>query len=166
MIEDWSKMVGVGDLYAISTLGRVWSARYGLMKTPANNDGYPHCNVKVNCKNKKFLVHREMGKSFLPNPENKKTINHKNGIRNDNRIENLEWATSAEQNQHSVLVLGRKGAPNYSRRKQVVAIREDSSIVLEFNGIRDCGRKLGIPYQGVQNGLRNSNLSYFGWMFR
>jgi len=52
-------------------------------------------------------IHRLVAQAFIPNPENKRTVNHKNGIRDDNRLCNLEWTTHSENNIHSFKVLGR-----------------------------------------------------------
>ena len=64
-------------------------------------DGYVKSKLYNDEGNRRPLhIHRLIALTFIPNPENKKTVNHKNHNRTDNRVENLEWATQSEQNNH------------------------------------------------------------------
>jgi len=102
-MEKWSSIEGFPG-YEISTLGRVKSFRRHdagrVLKTWKSPRGYINVTLFLNGKRKPSLLHRLIGKAFVPNPDNKPEINHLNGIKDDNRTENLEWVTASENVQH------------------------------------------------------------------
>ena len=93
---------GFENLYTIDSLGRVWSIRRNkYLKHHVEKTGY--CSVVLyKAKSKTFSIHRLVAKAFLPNIENKKCVNHKNGIKTDNSLANLEWCTYKENHRHAV----------------------------------------------------------------
>jgi hypothetical protein len=91
-----------GD-YIIYSDGKVYSKRKQMfLKTHNDGRGYLMVGMSINKTNKKYKIHRILAESFIPNPLNKPMVNHKNGIKTDNRIENLEWVTNQENIIHAV----------------------------------------------------------------
>lgn len=91
--------------YDASNLGRVRSLGSGVpvVLTPKTDRlGYLWLSLRINGKNKRCLVHRLVAETFMPNPDNKPEVNHINGDKADNRVENLEWCTHAENMRHAV----------------------------------------------------------------
>lgn len=112
----WKK---IDETYIISSCGYVINKkRMILKKIYKNKSGY--LLVSINKISK--MYHRLLAEAFIDNPENKPEVNHKNGIRDDNRIENLEWCTRQENIQHSFRELGRisnfKGSNHKRGRKK------------------------------------------------
>lgn len=87
-----------GGLYFISDDGKLYSTRSKKFLRPARDRyGYLYYVISIDGKRMTLKAHRLVAKAFIPNPENKPTVNHRNGIRHDNRVFNLEWATELEQ---------------------------------------------------------------------
>jgi len=104
-MEIWKDIVWYEWYYQISDLGNIRHSKYWLKKLHIRDkDWYVHVKLKKEWKSAIKIVHRLVMQAFIPNPENKRTVNHINGIKTDNRLENLEWATDKENYDHAVLL--------------------------------------------------------------
>ena len=118
--ERWVDVSGYEGLYQVSNKSRVKSLSrqkrhpsgvFGVTKekllSQSNTVGYLRVGLKKGKRQLSVKVHRLIAIAFIPNPLNKPQINHKNGIRIDNRIENLEWCSAKENTNHAINVLGK-----------------------------------------------------------
>lgn len=117
-MEEWKDVKGYEGLYQISNLGRVRSFIEAgshrrcdeprILKTPVSSGtGYRVCGLYKNGVRKTALVHRMVAEAFIDNQDNKPQVNHKNGARDDNRVDNLEWVTCSENVKHGFSHNGR-----------------------------------------------------------
>jgi hypothetical protein len=92
------KVIDGFSKYEVSNMGNVRNRLTGkCLKQGLNNGGYYHVSLVSDCKKSKTLrVHRLVAGAFIDNPHNKKIVDHINNVRNDNRRENLRWATNHE----------------------------------------------------------------------
>ncbi len=111
-MEKWKSVIGYEGIYEISDLGRLRRILKPRKYRPYQNkilnpckdkNGYFRTVLTDNNKNRKSKrVNRIVAIAFIPNPDNKPCVNHKNGIKSDNRAVNLEWVTVSENNIHAI----------------------------------------------------------------
>lgn len=185
-IEIWRDIPEYEGLYQASNLGRIRSldrfvnASYGkrlvrsqIIRQSVNNDYFyvviSKFDISVHLK-----VHQLIARAFIPNVENKPYVNHIDGNRQNNRVENLEWVTKSENAIHAYRVLGRKSSAsgpnsiNKLKSKPVSQYSKEGIFIKEWGSICDVSRDLGIPTGNISKccmGNRNY-AGGFKWKYK
>lgn len=111
-MRQWRDIAGFEGRYEVSDDGLVYSAvTLSMLKQQTHHSRYKTVALtRRDGSGQKtgFLIHRLVAQAFIPNPKALATVNHKNGMRDDNRLENLEWMSHAENHTHAYRELGRK----------------------------------------------------------
>lgn len=127
MNEVWKDVKGYENLYQISNLGRLKSlSKKGnykneyIRKTLTDIKGYSVCNLVKDKKYKYVRIHRLVAQAFIPNLENKPQVNHKDGNKQNNCVNNLEWCTNSENQLHAIKMGLRKNENISKGRKKEI----------------------------------------------
>ena len=136
--EIWKDIPGYEGLYQVSNFGRVRSILTGrIRKYGDNGHGYKFIPLCKNNKTRNYYIHRLVAALFIKNPYNKKTVNHINGIKADNYVSNLEWATQSENTQHGFdngLIKQKAGVENPGS-KPVLKYSLSGEFICEYENI-------------------------------
>lgn len=126
-LEIW-KPIPEYENYEVSTWGRVRNSSGKILKIKKNKRGYSRIILSKKCKHKSFFVHRLVALAFLPNPENLLQINHCDGNKENNKIDNLEWISFRENIIHAqvnlLLAQGETHGNSKFKEEEILEIRK------------------------------------------
>jgi hypothetical protein len=168
-------LLGYEGLYLIDSLGNIVSCprqngsrfvnQYKILGTKTNKFGYKEVALSKDGKTKTVLLHRLIAIHFVDNPHNLPCVNHKNGIKTDNRIENLEWCTKSQNTKHAYdnnlggfrdyANEGIRAMNQYTQYVLVRLISPDGSD-LQFDSARSAAEYLGTTKDEVTRAIRKS----------
>lgn len=167
--EIWKNIPKYNGYYSVSNMGRIRSNSRLICKSDGNNqtikerilnqnsngNGYMCVYLCVNRKKKMFTVHRLVANAFVLNPKGKPTVNHKNGIKNDNRSENLEYNTISENIKHAYdnglrksYMKGKFGIKSVNSRP-VLQYSKDGILINTFAGQMEASRETLIDNSSI-----------------
>ena len=168
MGEIWKDVEGYEGLYQVSNLGRVRSLYTNRqLKKISTSTGYHAVGLYKDGRSKRCSVHRLVAQAFLPNPERKATVNHKNGDKHDNCADNLEWATHEENQRHAVQT-GLWVNANHKNNKLSIPVAQydlDMNLIRIFPSINEA-RRCGFRADEICRCCKGINKTSGGYIWK
>lgn len=172
MNEIWKDVKDYKGIYEVSSYGKVRNiVDKHILKPGLTSKGYYNVILCKNKLHKGISIHRLVALAFIPNPKNKKQVNHINGIKTDNRVENLEWTTCSENIIHSYKIgkqrmgwdkelINRNAKKHYKKVKAIEINRV-------FESITNASKELEICSSSISNCLhkRIDTAGSYHWEF-
>lgn len=191
-MEEWRTVVGTDGMLEVSNLGRVRSLLRGepyILKTQKDKKGYHRLRITIHRQKMCFKVHRIVAQAFIDNPDNLPQVNHIDGNKENNAVDNLEWVTNQQNVIHSfamasgefvsvkemkyvpgrTLVNGKRintrkvNQSNEARRREVVATKDGER--MDFHSIREAekyfnSRHICAVLKGKRSHVKGWSFSY------
>lgn len=185
--EVWKSVLGYEGLYEVSNFGNVITKqRYvngprglakrkeHILKSFKSNSGYLRVSLYKNGLEKHFSIHRLVAIAFIPNPENKLEINHINGVKDDNRICNLEWVTKSENEKHAYKTAlkrpscGMKGFSGEKNKQSKIIIQCDihGNEINRFFGSAEASRMTNSEQSSIIRCANGKIKTHHGYIWR
>lgn len=175
-MEVWKDIEGYEGFYQVSNFGRVKSLEkefkagrsYGLrmmkeriLKHGTNSGGYQVVVFSKDEKKRSFSVHRIVAETFIPNPECKKEVNHIDGNKTNNHVDNLEWSTRSENILHAYK-MNLQDAP----KKKIDQFDKVGKFIKSYNSLTEASKELNICLKTISNNLKGRNKSAGGYVWK
>lgn len=153
--------------YKIDRKGNIYNKKNQKMRFYVSHNGYLNATLYRDGVNKKFRVHRLVAEHFLNPDESRRFVNHKDGNKLNNSVENLEWCTSRENTEHAIktgLIKPKKGKA-HKLSKRIIATDENGDTTYYY-GTRDVERKTGVDRKYVCRVLNGKRKHHKGVVYK
>lgn len=172
MEEIWKDIKGYEGMYQCSNLGRIQSLdRYvyehtgkrqfrkgQIMKQRLNPNGYLQVPLNKNGKRKMLSVHIVVAQAFFVPNNSADIVNHKDGNKQNNKANNLEWISYSENNKHAYSNLNRKIVRVGGKRKPITIKDANDKVLYKFSSISEASKKIGLSHTQINRYINNNKL--------
>lgn len=157
--------------YELSDLGNVRNKKGKVLSATKDQKGYRMVCLRKDGKSHTKRISKMVGILFVPNPNNKSQVNHKNGIRWDDRADNIEWSTGSENINHAYQVLNRKGSQTGKKgglspfAKKVVQLNINDSEVKIWDSLIEAANYFRVKRQSIKSCIEGKckTIKNFKW---
>ena len=182
-MEIWKDIKGYEGLYRISSLGRILSLQRTfytgrnnrictipntIMSPSKTKKGYLRVTLYKDGQPKGFQVHRLVAEAFIPNPNNLPEVNHKNEIKDCNKVDNLEWCTSEYNIKYSKAYIYNLPKAIDKVKRKVIQMNLDDKFIKEWESASEAAKFLGISQSSISQCCRNkrNKCGNYKWKFK
>lgn len=165
--EIWEDIPGYEGLYKVSSTGKIWGLKSNkILKPKTSKAGYFEVSLSKNGKMKTYILHRIVAQVFVPNPDNKETVNHIDENKKNNNFDNLEWLSIKENNCY-----GSRSKKEYfilaqKTRKPCYQYDLDGNLINSFPSQSQAAKETGLSLSSISNCMRGKTSQVHGYVFR